>query len=105
MDTIATVENDRASTAHAAPHHERSSQGLQADFSSWAAATSDPSELSLGEPGFTYADLFDPARLAVLADRVGGFFLNADPEGFARFAAYRAGRGQGMKAEAVSEVL
>src|SRR5262249_48156670 len=65
----------------------------------------DPAELILGEDGFSYPDLFAPDRLAVLTERFDAFFRAADPEGHARFAAYRASKGEGMKPEAVSEAL
>jgi NADPH-dependent glutamate synthase beta subunit-like oxidoreductase/NAD(P)H-flavin reductase len=77
----------------------------QIDFSEWVRATSDPAELRLGEDGFSYPDLFEPVRLAALTERFDGYFRAADPDGHARFAAYRACRGQGMKPEAVSEAL
>ncbi|MBK9263436.1 MAG: FAD-dependent oxidoreductase [Polyangiaceae bacterium] len=79
--------------------------GLQVDFSSWVSGTSNPDELVLGEPGFSYADLFDPQRLADLTDRFFSFFEAEDADGFARFSAYRACHGEGMTPEAVSEAL
>src|SRR5271165_926844 len=72
----------------------------QVDFSEWVRATSDPADLRLHEAGFTYADLFSPERLAELTARFDAFFGAADPEGHARFAAYRACKGDGMKHEA-----
>jgi len=63
--------------------------GPQTDFSSWAKATSEPSELVLGQPGFTYPDLFDPARLAELSERFDAYLRDADAGAFARFDAYR----------------
>jgi NADPH-dependent glutamate synthase beta subunit-like oxidoreductase/NAD(P)H-flavin reductase len=89
---------DRPAAAH--PHAR-----VQKDFSDWIAATSDPAELVLHEPGFTYADLFVPERLAELTARFDAYFLAADPEAHARFAAYRACKGEGMKAEQISEAL
>jgi NADPH-dependent glutamate synthase beta subunit-like oxidoreductase/NAD(P)H-flavin reductase len=77
----------------------------QTDFSEWIAATSDPADLVLGEPGFTYADLFDAARLADLTARFDAFFRESEPEAHARFAAYREVKGEGMKPEAISEAL
>ncbi|HMY18711.1 MAG TPA: pyridine nucleotide-disulfide oxidoreductase, partial [Polyangium sp.] len=79
--------------------------GLQVDFSSWVSGTSSPDELVLGEPGFVYADLFDPLRLAELTDRFFAYFEAQDPEAFARFNAYRACLGEGMGPEATSEAL
>ena len=80
---------------------------LQADFSSWVQFTSEPAELRLGLPGFTYPDLFDPARLAELTERFYAAFQQADPEGFARFDAYRTAtqRGEAVPPEQVSEAL
>ena len=52
--------------------------GLQADFSSWVAATSDPETLTLHVAGFSYADLFDPARLGELCDHFDAYFRQAD---------------------------
>jgi len=80
-------------------------KGLQVDFSSWVNATSEPTELVLGEPGFTYPDLFDPHRLAELTERFFEFFQTNDSEGFARFSKYRGCQGEGMTAEEISEAL
>ncbi|MFO0762460.1 MAG: FAD-dependent oxidoreductase [Byssovorax sp.] len=85
--------------------HAAAPSKLQTDFSGWVAATSDPADLALGEPGFTYADLFAPARLAELTARFDAFFLAADAAAHARFAAYRDARGQGMSPEDVSTAL
>ncbi|MDI3286322.1 FAD-dependent oxidoreductase [Polyangium sp. 15x6] len=79
--------------------------GLQVDFSSWVNATSEPSELVLGEPGFVYADLFDAGRLAELTGRFYAYFEAADPTGYERFSKYRACQGNGMTAEEISEAL
>jgi hypothetical protein len=102
MHTIGSVEHSHAPVA---PRQEGLNRGVQADFSGWVRATSDPTELELGEAGFTYPDLFDPARLAELTDRFDAYFLGADADAFARFAAYRKTGGQGVKPEEVSEVL
>ncbi|WP_437650797.1 FAD-dependent oxidoreductase [Sorangium sp. So ce362] len=64
--------------------------GVQGDFSAWVQATSDASELELGIPGFGYADLFDPAKLAELTERFEEYFHASDEGAFARFDAYRA---------------
>ncbi|AUX23150.1 oxidoreductase [Sorangium cellulosum] len=66
------------------------SAGVQADFSSWVQATSDVSELELGVPGFGYADLFEPAKLAELTERFEEYFRASDEDAHARFDAYRA---------------
>ena len=96
MHTIGSVEHSHAPVA---PRQDGLNRGVQADFSGWVRATSDPTELELGEAGFTYPDLFDPARLAALTDRFDAYFLDADPEAFARFAAYRKTGGQGVPPE------
>jgi NADPH-dependent glutamate synthase beta subunit-like oxidoreductase/NAD(P)H-flavin reductase len=79
-------------------------KSIQADFSGWVAATCDPAELRLAEPGFSYADLFAPDRLAELTARFDAYFLAADPAGHARFATYRERKGEG-KPEEISEAL
>jgi NADPH-dependent glutamate synthase beta subunit-like oxidoreductase/NAD(P)H-flavin reductase len=83
------------------PHGEH----VQPDFSSWVRATCAPEELVLGEPGFTYADLFAPARLAELTRRFDAYFQGADAAAHARFAVYRDVKGEGMGPEEVSEAL
>ncbi len=105
MQTIGSASNEHALGASAAPPQDGLNRGLQADFSGWVRATSDPTALQLGEAGFTYPDLFEPARLAKLTDRFDAFFLDADPEAFARFADYRKTGGRGMKPQDVSDVL
>src|SRR5690242_13640516 len=84
---------------------EKRETRIQADFSGWVAATSSPDELILGVPGFGFADLFEPSRLADLYAIFEKEFAAADPEAHARFEAYRACRGEGMTPEAVSEAL
>ena len=81
------------------------SSGLQKDFSSWAAATSDPSELRLGIEGFRYEDLYVPARLAELSAAFFAFLRAEDPAAFEQFEKYRAGKGEGMTPEQTSEAL
>jgi NADPH-dependent glutamate synthase beta subunit-like oxidoreductase/NAD(P)H-flavin reductase len=83
----------------------RRDKRTQVDFSDWVRATSDPSALVLGEEGFAYADLFVPEKLAELTARFDAYFLAADPAAHARFAAYREKKGEGMKAEEISEAL
>ncbi len=78
---------------------------VQRDFSRWVAATHDPQELALGVPGFGYADLYVPERLAELHQLFQAETRELDPDGFAKFEAYRACGGEGMSAEAVSEAL
>ncbi len=93
------VISGSAASSNAAPAK------LQTDFSGWVAATSDPADLLLGEPGFTYPDLFAPARLAELTARFDAFFRAADVTAHARFAAYRDAGGKGVSPEEVSAAL
>jgi NADPH-dependent glutamate synthase beta subunit-like oxidoreductase len=62
-------------------------------------------ELHLGIDGFTYADLHDPQRLAELGARFDRRFAREAPAEHARFAAYRACKGEGMTPVARSEAL
>jgi len=62
-------------------------------------------ERPLGIPGFTFADLFAPLRLAALHGEFEKWFAAHAPEDHARFAAYRACAGAGMKPEEVSEAF
>jgi NAD(P)H-flavin reductase/NADPH-dependent glutamate synthase beta subunit-like oxidoreductase len=61
--------------------------------------------LTLGLPGFTYPDLYQPARLADLL-RVFNAEVEADDARlFHDFEAYRACQGAGMSPEAISDLL
>ena len=62
-------------------------------------------ELTLGLPGYSYADLFDPERLRALHTDFDKWFLENAPEPHARFAAYRTCAGAGMTPVQVSEAL
>ncbi|MCB1747394.1 MAG: FAD-dependent oxidoreductase, partial [Gammaproteobacteria bacterium] len=64
-----------------------------------------PSDLELGLPGFTYADLYEPSALARLAAVFDGELERADADLAARFRAYQACGGEGMTPEAISAVL
>src|SRR5690349_13492588 len=81
------------------------SPGLQKDFSSWVAATHDPSECRLGVDGFRYEDLYDPGRLGALGEAFDAFCKAEDPAAFEAFEKYRACKGQGMTPEQTSEAL
>src|SRR5580700_10530405 len=61
--------------------------------------------MALGIAGFTYADLYDPARLRDLLAVFDEFFAAAAPERFAQFEEYRARKGQGMTPLQQSEAL
>src|SRR5579883_2546934 len=63
------------------------------------------SAMPLGIDGFTYADLYDPRRLEELHERFDRWFAAVAPDEHARFAAYRACRGEGMTPLARSEAL
>jgi NADPH-dependent glutamate synthase beta subunit-like oxidoreductase/NAD(P)H-flavin reductase len=63
------------------------------------------STLNLGLPGYTYADLYNAARLHDLTAAFDAEVKAAHPELFAEFEQYRACRGEGMKPEAVSGLL
>jgi hypothetical protein len=58
--------------------------------------TNDLTKLTLGIPGFEYADLYDTQRLADLLAVFDQSVQKHDPELFAELAAYRACNGEGM---------
>jgi NADPH-dependent glutamate synthase beta subunit-like oxidoreductase/NAD(P)H-flavin reductase len=62
-------------------------------------------EPTLGIPGFTWADLFAPEKLAELHQIFRQELAAAAPEAAARFEAYAACAGEGMAPEAISDVL
>jgi NADPH-dependent glutamate synthase beta subunit-like oxidoreductase/NAD(P)H-flavin reductase len=62
-------------------------------------------ELVLGIAGLSYADLYDPAKLAELCRVFDAYLQKESPEDFVRFDAYRACRGEGMTPQAVSAAL
>ncbi|MBM4358668.1 MAG: FAD-dependent oxidoreductase [Deltaproteobacteria bacterium] len=78
---------------------------MQRDFEAYKRATREPSELVLGYPDFGYADLFEPARLAELDALFLSELATTAPETSTKLLAFRAACGDGMKPEAVSEVL
>ena len=61
--------------------------------------------MPLGIAPFTFPDLFDPHRLAELSAEFDRWFLATAPGAHARFAAYRACKGEGMSPEDKSEAL
>ena len=63
------------------------------------------SAMPLGIDGFTYADLYDPDRLAELYVRFDRWFAAESHAHHARFAEYRACKGDGMTPLARSEAL
>lgn len=62
-------------------------------------------DFALGIPGFTYASLFDPLRLADLTQVFYTALETADPALAAQFASYRETLGEGMKKQDESELL
>ncbi len=61
--------------------------------------------LTLGFPGFEYADLFDPKRLQDLLAVFDDYLRPRDPDLYVELLRYRVVRGQGMSPEAISDVL
>ncbi len=61
--------------------------------------------LRLGLPGFSYADLYEPARLADLLTAFDDTVRSADRDLSSEFEAYRASLGEGMNPVAISELL
>jgi NADPH-dependent glutamate synthase beta subunit-like oxidoreductase/NAD(P)H-flavin reductase len=61
--------------------------------------------LTLGVPGFAYADLYDPRRLAELHGVFDRWFAAWNPEAHARFGAYRASQGEGLSPVERSEAI
>ena len=64
-----------------------------------------PERLELGIEGFSYPDLFIPARLKELAERFYWEVESADPELALSFASYRKERGTGLNPVQESEVI
>ncbi|MGE0858891.1 MAG: FAD-dependent oxidoreductase [Gammaproteobacteria bacterium] len=65
----------------------------------------DAATLTLGIPGFTYPDLYEPQALARLTATFDAFLAARDPSVGARLAAYRASQGAGMTPEEQSFTL
>jgi NADPH-dependent glutamate synthase beta subunit-like oxidoreductase/NAD(P)H-flavin reductase len=61
--------------------------------------------LALGIPGFSYPDLYSPARLRDLAEVFYREVEREDPGLWSQFAAYRDSKGNGMPAPKVSDLL
>ena len=64
-----------------------------------------PTPLSLGIPGFQYADLYNPVRLADLSRVFDDDLLERDTHLLDEFISYRRSQGDGMSAEAISDLL
>jgi hypothetical protein len=65
----------------------------------------DVTPLTLGIPGFSYVDLYDPARLRDLSACFDRQLAEETPELFEEFASYRSTQGDGLKPEEVSDLL
>ncbi len=61
--------------------------------------------LTLGLPGYTYADLYEPAALARLTATFDDYLQASDAALGDRLQAYRSNLGEGMTPEAISAVL
>lgn len=61
--------------------------------------------MPLGIEGFTYADLYDPAKLRDLLAAFDGWFGETAPGPRAQFEAYRASKGKGMTPLQQSEAI
>ena len=61
--------------------------------------------LILGIPSFTYADLYDAARLKDLMDVFDASIKKHDIELYDKFSTYRQSQGDGLKPEEISELL
>src|SRR5579862_3062986 len=61
--------------------------------------------MPLGVGGFTYADLYDPARLSDLLEAFDLWFLATAPDARAQFELYRSSKGEGMSPVQQSEAL
>jgi NADPH-dependent glutamate synthase beta subunit-like oxidoreductase/NAD(P)H-flavin reductase len=75
------------------------------DFPIRSESPATATSLTLGLPGFTYSDLYDPARLRDLTEAFDGEVKAGNPELFSEFEHYRTCRGEGMKPEEVSDLL
>jgi len=64
-----------------------------------------PHTLSLGIADFTYADLYDPARLNDLLAAFDASVQKRDADLFGRYAAFRQAQGEGFTPEQLSQIL
>jgi len=91
-------------TASPTPTHTTATPSLpQRDFRAWVDATSAPEELALGIDGFTYADLYQPTKLAELTERFRVFLQEQDPKAADGLAALEQGGGKLASAPATSD--
>ncbi|MCS6900616.1 MAG: FAD-dependent oxidoreductase [Myxococcales bacterium] len=91
-------------TASTHPTHEPATSSLlQRDFRVWVEATSSPEELVLGIEGFSYADLYQPVKLAELTERFRAFLRERDSDAAEKLAALERGGGKLASAPATSD--
>ena len=67
--------------------------------------TKDKTTLTLGIPGYTYADLYQPARLADLLSTFDQTLKSVEPDLFDEYLAYRDCQGENMAPQAISDLL
>jgi NADPH-dependent glutamate synthase beta subunit-like oxidoreductase/NAD(P)H-flavin reductase len=60
---------------------------------------------TLGIPGFSYSDLYDPSRLKDLLDSFDASVERHDPQLHGEFQSYRLNQGAGLSPEAISSLL
>jgi len=65
----------------------------------------DDVSLTLGLIGFSYGDLYRPDRLKDLSNHFDEALKHRSPDLYREFEAYRDGLGEGMKPEAISDLL
>ena len=62
-------------------------------------------QLTLGIPGFSYADLYQPEKLAELLTVFEASLKKSDPELYNEYQAYHTCKGNGMTPQAISDIL
>ena len=62
-------------------------------------------QINLGIPGFTYADLYQPEKLAELLAVFDASLEKTDPDLYNDYRAYHASKGKGMTPQSISELL
>jgi NADPH-dependent glutamate synthase beta subunit-like oxidoreductase/NAD(P)H-flavin reductase len=77
----------------------------QIDFRAWVEATAEPSELVLGLEGFSYADLYDPDRLADLTRAFHEYLRAASPDAYDRLLSLAEAGGHLATPQATSDAL
>ncbi|WNV05717.1 pyridine nucleotide-disulfide oxidoreductase [Candidatus Methylospira mobilis] len=68
-------------------------------------AETSAAQLTLGIPGFAYADLYDSARLQDLTAVFNARTQANDPDGYQALEGYRCSGGEGLTPEQISEVI